>query len=154
MFPEVRLGLDPTFPRYKGTWAVTAPLVSTTIWDCTLSAGLGHLIDGLLRYSPVITRQLALPDTCLLQKKKASVLFCLLPKKPREEWKEGGALGTARVGCWVPGWLRSWELSHLQCWIWGPWQFIPHLWRCPAAPPCTHGEPSPPWGRGHQRAVL
>lgn len=40
--------------------------------------------------APVITRQLALPDTCLPQKKRLQFLFCLLPKKPKEEWKEGG----------------------------------------------------------------
>lgn len=110
MFPEVRLGPDPTFPRYKGTWAVTAPLVSTTVWDCTLSAGLGYLIDGLLRYSPVITRQLALPHTCLLQKKGFSFIFSS-PKEAKGGMEGRAALGTARVGCWVLGWLRSWELS-------------------------------------------
>lgn len=102
MFPEVRLGPDPTFPRYKGTWAVTAPLVSTTVWDCTLSAGLGYLIDGLLRYSPVITRQLALPHTCLLQKKGFSFIF----SSPKEA--KGGMEG--RVALEQPGWgAGSWD---------------------------------------------
>lgn len=90
MFPEVRLGLDPAFPRYKGTWAVTAPLVSTTIWDCTLSAGLGHLIDGLLRYSPVITRQLALPDTCLRKKKRLQFYFVFSQRSQGRNGRKGG----------------------------------------------------------------